>query len=112
MCVEVRSHARRRGNKSMTREAGTHSEQLFHSLVEHSAGAIILFTPDGTITYANAATSRIIGYATQELAGMNSFAFMHPDDKEQVLHLLTNLVEQAENAVPLEYRLCHQDGTW
>jgi PAS domain S-box-containing protein len=96
----------------MSREAGTHSEQLFHSLIEHSAGAIILFTPDGTITYANPATSRITGYATQELAGMNSFAFVHPDDKEYVLYLLSNLVERAENAVSLEYRLSHQDGTW
>lgn len=96
----------------MSREARTHSEQLFHSLIEHSAEAIILFTPDGTITYANPATSRITGYATQELAGMSSFAFMSPDDKEYVQHLLTNLVERAENAVPLECRLCHQDGTW
>jgi PAS domain S-box-containing protein len=89
-----------------------HSEQLFHSLVEHSADAIILVTPDGTITYANPSTSRITGYATQELAGMNSFAFIHPDDKEHVLCLLSNLGEQAENSVSLQYRLCHQDGTW
>jgi PAS domain S-box-containing protein len=104
--------ARRRGNRFMPREARMHSEQLFHSLVEHSADAITLFTPDGTITYANPSTARITGYAAQELEGMDSFAFIHPDDKGNVIHLLTNLIEQAEDFVPLEYRLCHQDGTW
>jgi PAS domain S-box-containing protein len=96
----------------MSREARTPGEQFFHTLVEHSADAIMLFTPDGTIIYANPSTARITGYTAQELVGMNSFAFIHPADKEHMLRLLTDLIEQNEHSASLEYRLCRQDGTW
>jgi PAS domain S-box-containing protein len=87
-------------------------EQFFHILVEQSADAVMLFAADGTIMYANPATACITGYATQELTGMNSFVGIHPDDKEHVLRLLTELIKRGENPVSLEYRLRRRDGTW
>jgi len=96
----------------MAREALIQNEQLFRALIEHSTDAIILITPDGTITYANPSTAQVTGYTPEELVGMKSSALLHPDDQENLKKQLTNLIGHAEEVLCLEYRLRCKDGTW
>jgi PAS domain S-box-containing protein len=96
----------------MSREARMPGELFFRTFVEHSTDAIMLFTPDGTIIYANASAAHITGYAASELVGMNCFALMHPDDQARVLSVLTDLIERDQQALSLEYRLCCQNRSW
>src|SRR6266699_5660904 len=96
----------------MAREALIQNEQLFRALIEHSTDAIILITPDGTITYANPSTAQVTGYTPEELVGMKSSALLHPDDQENLKEQLTNLPGHAQEVLCLEYRLRCKDGTW
>jgi PAS domain S-box-containing protein len=96
----------------MAREALIQNEQIFRALIEHSADAIILITPDGTITYANPSTAQVTGYAPEELVGMKSGALLHPADQEHLKEQLTNLLGHEQEVLCLEYRLRCKDGTW
>ena len=96
----------------MAKEALMRSEQLFRALIEHSTDAITLITPDGTITYASPSIAHVTGYAPEELVRMNSFALVHPDDREKLREQLTDLLGHAEEVLCLEYRVRCKDGTW
>ena len=96
----------------MAREALILNEQIFRALIEHSADAIILITPDGIITYANPSTAQVTGYAPEELVGMKSGALLHPADQEHLKEQLTNLLGHEQEVLCLEYRLRCKDGTW
>jgi PAS domain S-box-containing protein len=94
----------------MPGEALTQNKELFRALIEHSNDAITLITLDGTITYANLATTRLTGYPLMDLEGMNGFALIHPDDLRNLKEQLA-LVEHNEES-SLEYRLHCKDGMW
>ncbi|MFL5667678.1 MAG: PAS domain S-box protein [Ktedonobacteraceae bacterium] len=96
----------------MSREALMQSELLFRALIEHSTDAIILITPEGTITYASPSTACVTGYTPEELVGVNGFDLIHPDEQGKVIHHLTSLTRHAGESLPLEYCLRHKDGTW
>lgn len=96
----------------MAKEARIQSEQLFRALIEQSTDAITLIDPDGTILYASPSTGQVTGYAPEELVEMNSFALIHPDDRENLREQLTRLVGSAEEVLSLEYRSHCKNGGW
>src|SRR5215468_7341731 len=70
--------------RHMSKDLPIHSDQRFRALIEHSSDAIVLLTPDGTVTYASPSTERVSGYLPTELVGKSSFALLHPEDLEAV----------------------------
>ncbi len=96
----------------MAKEALMRTEQLFRAVIEHSPDAITLITPDGTITYASPAIAQVIGYTPEEVLGMKSCAFLHPDNQGKLREQLTDLLGHAEESLSLEYRVRCKDGTW
>jgi PAS domain S-box-containing protein len=56
---------------NLTRDRIEASPALFKALVDGVPEAIIAATPDGTITYFNAASERLLGYAQVEVLGRN-----------------------------------------
>jgi PAS domain S-box-containing protein len=96
----------------MSEETLIQSEQLFRSLIEHSADSIFLLTTNGTITYASPATTDLTGYASQELLGRSSTALLHPDDQQRLREQLTYATRHVEKPFMLEYRLQRKNGTW
>src|SRR5262245_17232737 len=60
------------------------SERRFRTIIEHSSDGICLIAADGTIGFASAAVTLILGYAQDEFVGRNSFDFIHPEDLPSV----------------------------
>jgi PAS domain S-box-containing protein len=87
------------------------SEEQYRGLVENSDDAIYIAGPDGRPRFANSAFPRIFGYQTEELAAIDPFDRVHPDDLAAVRNAFEKLV-RGEPVHSLEYRFCHKDGQW
>src|ERR1700730_10698474 len=61
-------------------EALERREEHYRSLIENSQDLISILNVDGTIRYASPSHERILGYALDELVGLNALSFVHPDD--------------------------------
>jgi PAS domain S-box-containing protein len=94
------------------REALRASEQRFQALTERNRDAVLLIAADGTVLYANPATTRILGYATDAVVGRNVLERLHPDDLPQVRDLAAQLLKQPGASITTEYRYPRKDGTW
>ena len=86
----------------MSKEFTLPSDQCFRALIEHSSDAIVLLTAEGTVTYASPSTERITGYSPEALMGRNGFAFLHPEDLEDVQQRVSPLLDQPGNAITVE----------
>jgi PAS domain S-box-containing protein len=87
------------------------SEEQYRSLVENSDDAIFIAGVDGRPRFANSAFQRIFGYAWQEMATLDLFQRIYPDDAENMRHALAKLLH-GEAVQNLEYRFCRKDGMW
>jgi PAS domain S-box-containing protein len=88
------------------------TERRFRALIEHSADAVSLLTPEGILTYASPAATRVLGYPVDDLMGVNLFELLHPDDIARISAILGGLLESPGNTATAEYRMRHQDGSW
>jgi PAS domain S-box-containing protein len=96
----------------MVPETHVWSEQLLDALLEPSIDVILLISLDGTIFYASPSVTSVTGYAPDELIGVKKQTLIHPDDLEEMSGHIAGLIERAEGAITLEYRLRCKDGSW
>jgi PAS domain S-box-containing protein len=57
------------------------NEERFRDMIEHGSDLITLVDGDGLITYQSPSVQRTLGYAVEELIGLNVTELMHPDDR-------------------------------
>src|SRR5215203_876117 len=88
------------------------SEERFRSLVQNTSDIITILEADGTVHYVSPAVERVTGYKPEEQVGTNAFASVHPDDREQALNTLTEVLKRPGLHPPLEFRVPHKDGSW
>jgi two-component system, cell cycle sensor histidine kinase and response regulator CckA len=88
------------------------SEERFRALVENNSDAVGLQSADGSFFYVSPSTERVLGYPIVELVGQPAFDLIHPDDALRVEASLKTCLANPGQAVTLEYRVRHRDGTW
>ncbi len=84
------------------------SEQKFRFTTESSADAIFICDKQGTYTYVNQEASRLLGFADDELVGMNVRDLGHRDRAEEHMKLFQQLV--AEGRLFAEGELVNKGG--
>lgn len=87
------------------------SEEQYRSLVQNSDDAIFIAGPDGRPRFANSAFRFIFGFAWQEMAALDPFQRIHPDDIHGVRQAFGKVLH-GEAVHNLEYRFCRKDGVW
>jgi PAS domain S-box-containing protein len=87
-------------------------ERRFRALIEHSSDAIALVDPAGTILYASPSTERVLGYTAGEFGGRNGLELVHPDEREEVMRSLSELLQSPGETVTAQVRVQHKDGRW
>ncbi len=87
-------------------------ERYYRSLIENSTDIISVLTADGTVGFQSRSLETQLGYARDELIGINAFAMVHPDDLAQVGEAFRELLEQPDSIVGAEFRFRHKDGSW
>jgi diguanylate cyclase (GGDEF)-like protein/PAS domain S-box-containing protein len=88
------------------------SEERFRSLVQNTSEIITILEADGTIRYVSPAVERVMGYKPEEQVGINAFASVHPEDREQASNTFAEILKRPGLHPPLEFRVPHKDGSW
>lgn len=105
--------AEERRELERTEERLRESEQRFRALIEHSADAIALFAPDGTILYGSPSTTKALGYELDEFVGRNAFEFINEQDHQIVSNGLAESLQKPGVGVNVRpRRVLHKDGSW
>ncbi|HSB80264.1 MAG TPA: PAS domain S-box protein [Candidatus Methylomirabilis sp.] len=87
-------------------------EKRFRALIENSSDGIILLTAEAAVSYASPSTTRILGYAVEELIGLNAFDLVHPKDYENTMARFTELVREPGGVTAAQFRVQRKDGSW
>ncbi len=98
--------------RKQAEEALRESEERFRALVRNASDLIVVLDADGTITYESPAVERVLGYRPEERVGTRAFDHVHPDDLEAVRSRFSRLLEEPDERVSAEYRICSKDGFW
>ncbi|MEW5798123.1 MAG: PAS domain S-box protein [Bacteroidota bacterium] len=98
--------------KRLAQDALNVSEKRFRALIEKSTEGITVLDANGIIQYTTGASTPIVGHRIGELKGKNVFEFVHPDERENDLHLFAELLQLPGKAIHHEIRFKHKDGSW
>ncbi len=88
------------------------SERRFRALIENSSDAIALLNASGKIFYASPSNLRIFGYVPEKLIGKTALELIHPEDRERMKRLFSDLAQQPEGEAMAELRFQHKSGAW
>ena len=92
------------------RDALAASEARFRALVQRSSDVAFIFDPDGRISYASPAVSRL-GYDPDDLLGTIGWDMVHPDDLPVGQAVLTGAITRGEMGW-CEWRIRTKSGEW
>lgn len=92
--------------------AAREEQRKFKSLVQRASDMITVSDVDGTILYDSPAVERILGWNPAERVGIDTHAFLHPDDVPTLLDALRDLCSKESEASTIELRYRHADGRW
>src|SRR5205823_716437 len=67
---------------------------------------------DGLIAYESQAVERVLGYHPSDRVGTTGLDQVHPDDRERLNQLFTDLLTAPNAQVTAEVRILHADGTY
>jgi PAS domain S-box-containing protein len=93
-------------------EALQKSERRFRALIENSTDAIALVLPGARVLYASPSTVRVLGYTPEEMAGINAFDVVYPDDLPLVHGTLQELLARPGESLTAQVRIRHKDGSY
>lgn len=88
------------------------SEERFRTLIQQSADAIQLISAEGRIMYSSDSIERVLGYTPQEVQGYTGVPYLHPDDAPKFYKAFSQLLQNPDKTVTLEYRVKHKNGSW
>jgi len=87
-------------------------EEYFRSLIEQTMDIIAVLDAEGAIRYASPSVLPLLGYAPEDLVGLDILALVHPDDVDVTLRVFREGVATGKGGRLLELRLRHKDGTF
>ncbi len=89
----------------------TDCERYCSLLTENALDIITILEPDGIIKYQSPSITGILGYQQDELAGLNAFDFIYPEE----LLIVKSTIEQIMTLgrpQQIEFRFRHKNGSW
>jgi PAS domain S-box-containing protein len=102
----------RAGTRSRATEGAlAESEARFRALTEHAGDVTRILDVDGTILYASASQTRVLGVEPEAVVGHTSFEFMDPEVVPRARATLADVVATGRMQ-RLISRIRHADGTY
>ncbi|WP_370262053.1 PAS domain S-box protein [Limnobacter sp.] len=86
------------------------AEDRFRSSFEWAAIGMAMFDLQGKFIQVNKALQTILGYNEPELLAMTFESVTHPQDMQQHIHLVQELLKRKRHHYQLEKRYIHKDG--
>lgn len=84
------------------------SEKLYRVLADKSFAGVYVIQ-DGKFCFFNSNAASYTGYTPEELIGMESMSLVHPDDREQLRNIITEMLRR-EHTLPYEFRIITKEG--
>ena len=88
------------------------SEIRLAALVEHASDLVCVADDVGRVLYASPAVARVLNLSASELEGTPVFDLVHPDDRENLMGKMEEIVNTPGISPSLEARVAHADGGW
>jgi PAS domain S-box-containing protein len=86
-------------------------ERRFGALIESVSDMVVLLDSSGKFRYVGPSVSRILGYPTDDLIGLDGFDLVFPEDKGRIRALYAELVATPGKTTTTQYRFRHHDGS-
>ena len=112
MLVQLAQFASAAVERGQAEAALRDSEARFRTLIERSADAVQLVTPDGTLLYSSDSVEGVLGYRPEEIAGQSVAPYVHPEDLPGVVAWITEVATTPAGVGSRRYRVRHKDGSW
>ncbi len=87
-----------------------HKENQFQVFIDNSKEIVYELTQDGIITDVSKNWTTLLGHEVAEVIGKRNTAFLHPDDLENIVEFLDNMIETGESINDITYRILHKEG--
>ncbi len=91
-------------------DAQKESEMLYRAVVEKSHDAIFIYR-DEQLVFANEKTLALTGYSKEELATLNPWTLVHPDDRARLQSIASQRISGSTVPAVYEGRILTRDGT-
>ncbi|MBV9951480.1 MAG: EAL domain-containing protein [Acidimicrobiia bacterium] len=88
------------------------SRARFAAMVEHGSDLIAICDIEGKLRYASPAYSRVLGLDPEGAIGVDLLELVHPDDREKVITIGAELLDQPKGSMTFDFRFAHADGSW
>ena len=86
------------------------AESFFRNTFDHAAAGIAQVSPEGKFLRINQHFSEIIGYSAGEMIGNTFQSITHPDDLEEDLDFIQQLLDGKIPSYSMEKRYIHKQG--
>ena len=87
------------------------SEDRFRSLIQNTSDVTMILGGSSEFRYVSPAVKELMQYEPEELVGLLSTDFVHPDDLHTVQTFLGGEFESGSGTAALEFRMLRRDGT-
>lgn len=98
--------------RKKAQQALLRSEQRIEELLAKSSDVTVVLDEQGVFLYASPSVKTVLGYSQNDLAGKNTFDFIHPEDIKPVTEALREVIHRQNKGVVTELRFRHADGKW
>lgn len=89
-----------------------YEDKHFRTLIENSADAIQIVTPEGEVLYSSDSVKSVLGYTPEEIQNVNISPYLHPDDVPQFMKKWQKMLAKPLSNAVIEYRVKHKNGRW
>lgn len=86
-------------------------ETKFQTLFQNGSDMLSLLNDKGEYIYVAPSVERILGYKPEELIGKSALDYIHPDDLENALAKLSQVVNDTIATIP-DFRFRHANGSY
>ena len=86
--------------------------ETFRALTEESADIVSLLDASGRLIFNSAASARISGFSPEELEGVDTFDYIHPEDRDAVRREMDKMLSTPGGRITVQYRYRHKSGGW
>ncbi len=90
-------------------EEATRREELYHSLLQSSADAVVIYDLEGAVQYVSPAFTRLFGWTLDELAGKR-IPFVPESEQARTMELIQSLLHEGIPCSGFETRRTTKDG--
>ena len=91
-------------------EALNQANQRFRSAFDDAAIGMVIVSPEGRFLRVNRALVELLGHSEDELIGLGVPDITHPDDLEEGMQAVEEMVENLRDRYQAENRCLHADG--